>query len=139
VKEFTTAVREVEEDTSLMEFKVDGVDLKCFKPKDGQLAMLMASTGRHTSQHTKVAGIIDFFVEVMDEPSHHYIVDRLLDRQDPFGLEEVEQIMMWMIEEWTGRPTESPSVSTRSPQSAGQNSTPTTSPSTSSDSLPIGS
>lgn len=114
MREFTTAVKEATEDTEEgMKFTLDGVELLCMQPHDGQLAMLMASVGRHTSQQTKIAGIIDFFVAVMDERSHGHIVDRLLDRDDPFGLKEVEEIMMWMIEEWTGRPTKSPSVSTR--------------------------
>lgn len=116
MKEFTTAVKEVTEteDDKALHFAVDGKELKCYRPNDGQLAMLMASVGRHASQTQQVAGIIDFFVAVMDDESHSYLVDRLLDREDTFGLQEVESIMMWMVEEWTGRPTQRPSVSTQS-------------------------
>jgi hypothetical protein len=142
VKEFTTAVRAVEaeqEQDDSLHFVVDGKELQAFKPNDGQLAMLMVSLGRHTSITTRIAGVIDFFVSTMEEDSSAYIVDRLLSRTDPFGIEEVTGIIEWMVEEWTGRPTQRPSDSTHSQQSGGPNSTPSTSPSTSSDSLPIGS
>jgi hypothetical protein len=118
-----------------MAFTVDGTELHAYQPSDGQLAVLMASVGRHTSMPNQVAGVINFFVEVMDEPSHVYVVERLLDRTDPFGLAEVKEIMEWMVEEWSGRPTQSPSVSTRSRKNGGPRSTPPTSASTSSDSL----
>lgn len=143
MKEFVTALKAVEdeqnEDDGAMHFTVDGRELTCYPPSDGQLAILIATTGRHTSQATQVAGVVNFFVEVMDEPSHAYLVDRLLDRTDPFGIEEVEAIMSWMIEEWTGRPTQSPSVSTRSPKRGGPRSTRRTSALTSSGSPSTGS
>lgn len=130
MKEFVTAVAEATtestEEQKGMAFAVDGVELRCFKPRDGQVAVLMASTGRHSSEEEKVAGLINFFVAVLDNQSHTYIVNRLLDREDEFGLEQVTAIMEWMIEEWSGRPTQSPSVSTGSQRSDGLNSTPPT-------------
>lgn len=112
MKEFTTQVREVVEDEKVMKFKVDGHELVAHYPKDGQLAMLMVAVGRHRTESEQIGGVIDFFVQVMDRESHTYIVDRLLDYEDEFGLAEVTAIMEWMIEEWTGRPTQPLSVST---------------------------
>ena len=127
MREFTTAANEVaaeaEGGDNGMTFKVDGVECKAYRPKDGQLAVLMATTGRHSSNEEQVAGLINFFVAVLDDESHSYIVSRLLDRRDSFGLEQVQDIMEWMVEEWSGRPTRSPSVSTSSPPSGGQKST----------------
>lgn len=139
MKEFNSAVREATEDTELLEFMVDGVTCRAYKPTDGQIAMTMASLGRHTSENQKIAGVIDFFVTILDEDSHRYIVDRLLSRDDPLGLQEVEDILEWMVEEWTGRPTQPPSVSTRSPRSGGQKSKATTRRSTSSTLAPASS
>lgn len=130
MKEFTTAVNEAEKqdngDDGAMEFSVDGVLCRAYKPKDGQLAVLMASTGRHTSAQEQIAGVINFFVAVLDDESHNFIVNKLLDRKDPFGIEHVNDIMEWMMEEWSGRPTKSPSGSTTSPPTGGRNSTPPT-------------
>jgi len=126
VKEFTTAINEAEkkdDDEADLEFKVDGELVRAYKPSDGQLAFLMASTGRHSSPEEQIAGIINFFVATLDDESHTFIVNKLLNRRDPFGIEQVQNIMEWMIEEWSGRPTKSPSGSTRSRQSGGRKST----------------
>lgn len=127
VKEFTTAVEEANKGTDpeehALEFSVDGVLCKGYRPGDGQLAYLMASTGRHSTGQERVAGLINFFVAVLDDDSHTYIVNRLLDREDAFGIEQVQAIMEWLVGAWSGRPTQSPSDSTSSPPSTGQSST----------------
>jgi hypothetical protein len=126
MKSFETAVRDVvdeEEEDYGLAFEVDGRELRCYRPHEGQVVLLMASFGRHSSQTDKVAGIIDFFVETLDEPSHQHLVGRLLDRNDPFSVEDVEAIMEWMIEEWSGRPTKRPSASPRRPKRTGPRST----------------
>jgi hypothetical protein len=93
------------------------------KPKDGQLAVLMATSSRHSSTSEQIAGYINFFVAVLDDFSHTYVVSRLLDSDDEFGIDEVQDIMEWMVEEWSGRPTQSPSVSAQSHSNGGQKST----------------
>ena len=126
MKEFTTAVNEAEkseEDEGLVEFMVDGELCTAYRPSDGQLAFLMASTGRHSSTEEQIAGIINFFVAVLDDDSHNYVVSKLLDRKDKFGIEQVQEIMEWLVSEWSGRPTKSPSGSTSSPPSTGRSST----------------
>jgi hypothetical protein len=140
-KEFTTAIEQQhpdDEDVPLL-FMLDGHECKAYTPTDGQIAMTMAALGRHTSDITKMAGVIDFFVAVLDEDSHSYVVNRLMDRADPLKLEQVEEIIMWLMEEWSGRPTRSPSVSTQSRQSGGRKSKPRTTKSTSSRSGPASS
>ena len=130
MREFTTAVNEAaevdEDNDGALPFNLDGVMCKAYKPKDGQLAVLMATTGRHSSQNEQVAGIINFFCAVLDDDSQSYVISRLLDRKDKFGIDNVQDIMEWMIEEWSARPTRSHSASTPSPPSTGPSSTPTT-------------
>jgi hypothetical protein len=136
MREFVTAVEAQDEELAEKgtPFMVDGVECRCFRPKDGQVAVLMAQTGRHASDEQKVAAIINFFVGVLDDHSYQYLVDRLLDGRDNFGLVQVEQIMSWMIEEWSGHPIQRPSVSTGSRRPGGPNSTQPTLRSISSDS-----
>ena len=130
MKEFTTAVQEVEEDfddePKGTVFGLDGIECRAFRPKDGQLAVLMASTGRHSTQNEQVAGIINFFASVLDDDSQTYVINRLLDRKDPFGIEQVQDIMEWLVAEWSGRPTRSSSASSQSQRTDGQKSTPPT-------------
>lgn len=135
IKEFLTAAREAEQDGVADEgtvFMIDDHECRCYKPTDGQLAVLMASISRSTNWTDKVAGIINFFVEVLDADSHTYVVGRLLSREDPFGIYDVEAIIEWMVEDWTGRPIQSPSGSTSSRGNGGRRSTPRTRKSTSS-------
>jgi len=124
MKQFETAVKaaEAEDDKPDLEFDLDGVMCQAYYPGDGQLAYLMASTGKHQAASERVAGLVNFFVAVLDDDSHSLIVNRLLDREDTFGLEEVQNIFEWMVEEWSGRPTKQPSDFQSSQRSAGQTS-----------------
>jgi hypothetical protein len=136
MKEFISAIEEKplhpdDVDVPLM-FKIDGHECRAYRPTDGQMAMVMTSLGRHVSDATKVAGIIDFFITILDDESHQYVVERLLSRDDALGLEQVEEVMMWLIEEWSGRPTQKPAVSTGSQANGGPKSKPRTTKRTSS-------
>lgn len=143
MREFTTAANELanpDAASAPMEFQIDkGPVCRAYRPKDGQLAVLMASTGKHSSNEEQIAGVINFFVAVLDDESQSYIISKLLDRKDPFGIDEVQEIMEWMVEEWSGRPTQPLSVSTPSQTSIGPSSTPPTHRATLSDSPLIGS
>jgi hypothetical protein len=131
IKEFTTAAKEATgESEDPVVFSIDEKTLRAYRPTEGQLAMLMMSLARHNSEATKIAGAIDFFVSIMDQESYTYLADRLQSRDNPIALEEITNVVQWLIEEWAGRPTPSPSASTPSPNSDGQNSTPTMSLST---------
>jgi hypothetical protein len=109
LKEFTTAAEIAAEDESgevrPIEFGVDGVLCKAYRPKGAQVAVLMATTGKHSSEQERIAGFINFFVSVLDEDSHSYLVNRLLDRTDSFDLDQVSAITNYLMAEWSGRPT----------------------------------
>lgn len=139
MKEFATAARAVEneeaDDRYPYEFTLDGVLCRAREPKDGQVAVLMASTGRHSGTQDQIAGIINFFVSVLDADTHQFIVNKLLDPEDDFGLEapednpeaaSVQGIMEYLMEEWSGRPTKSSSASSASPKRGGRRSTQST-------------
>jgi hypothetical protein len=143
MREFVTAVQTMENDQGTEEepneFSLDGVLCQFYQPQDGQVAVLMASTGKHSSEQEQVAAFINFFVGVLDDDTHTYIVSKLLDRKDRFGLAEVQEILEHMMEVWSGNPTQSFSASTQSPKPVGRRSTPRTTKSTSSASRSTGS
>lgn len=141
MKEFITAAAEESETDpdGPLEFSIDGVVLRAYRPTPGQMAMTMVSLGKHSDQRTRIAGLIDFFVQVLDEESATYVADRLLSRTNSLPLEQVDEILTWLIEEWSAHPTQSPSGSTRSQSSGGQRSKPTTRRSTSSGLAPVSS
>lgn len=138
MKEFITqaeaAVDEAEgEEPGLVTFKCTKKDTKgnvidertmtAHHPGDGQLGALMATTATWSDNSEKVAGTLNFFVSVLDDDDHTYIVNRLFDRRDKFGIAEVTEILAHLIEEWTGRPTVELSGSTPSRSPAGRKST----------------
>jgi len=137
MKEFTTAAESVEiTGDEMIEFKIDGESCHAFQPSNGQLAVLLASIASTQQWTHQVAGVINFFDAVLDEDSSAYITRRLLDRRDQFGIDEVQDIIAWLVEEWSARPTQPPSGSTPSPPRGGAKSTPRTRKSTSSGSRP---
>ena len=141
MREFVTAVEkseQAEEEADLI-FKIDDHELRAYKPTDGQFALLVMAMGRHASNTDQFAGVIDFFLNVLDEPSQQYVIKRMMTRTEIIPIEQIVEILEWMIEEWGGRPFQRPSGSTSSPQNGGRKSTGTTRRSTSSRSQPIAS
>lgn len=137
MREFITAAKAVEEPTGVVEFKIDGQVLRAYPPTDGQLAIFMTSMGRHSSNNTRVAGAMDFFLSVLDDESHGYMAERMLSRRESEELlDKIIEIMRYLVEEWTGRPTPPLSGSTQSQESGGPNSAPTMSTSISSEPVP---
>lgn len=142
MQEFITAAEDAdrdEDENTEYRFKIDGRECIAYRPQPGQLAVLLATNARHSSEEEQIAGLINFFVAVLDHDSHSYIVNRLLDRTDRFGLKQVRGVFDWMVEQWSGRPTQPPSVSTPSPPTTGPSSTPPTPRPSSSDSPAIAS
>lgn len=107
------------------------------RPSEGQFALLMRAMGKGSTGGDMLAGAVDFFLGLLDEEDEQYIVKRLLNRKDPFskkGAEHIQKMLEDLVETWGGHPTQSLSVSTQSPESDGQKSTPPTPELTSSES-----
>lgn len=127
MKEFVTAGRRsknsVFDNAEPVTFKVDDDEFTAYPPTEGQMALMMAAqaNNRETSDH--VAGVIDFFDGLLDEETQKIFRERLMDRDDPFDFDLVQEIMESLIEEWSGRPTQSPRGSTPSRPTTGRKST----------------
>lgn len=145
MREFETAVKQVEDEDlereegdlpegaiEWMIHEKDGDEVThsqhciAYKPNDGQIGMFLATTGRHSGVTDRIAGIINLLTEICDQETHAYLADRLLDREDPFGLDEVTEIINALVEEWSGKATKSPSVSASSRKRTTRRSTPAT-------------
>lgn len=130
VAPFVFTIVERDPDTDAV---VDRVELRAFEPAEGQFVVMVTDVlGRKSNMSSKISGIVDFFTEILDEPSKEYVVGRLLDRDDPFGVSDLQPIIEWLIGEWSGRPTKSPTDFAPSRKTGGQSSTRRTSKSTSS-------
>jgi hypothetical protein len=125
MREFITAVEASEEtpDEPGLVFTIDSQEMRAYKPTEGQFALLMMAMGRHASTSDQFAGIVDFFIQVLDERSQRYVIDRMMSRTNIIPLEKIVEILEWMIEEWGGRPFQKPSASTSSQRNGGKKST----------------
>jgi len=115
VKEFVTAVAEVEQETDgtpveeqFVAFKVDGHELHAYPPTDGQLAFMLAALGRGQTQDQRFAAIINIMLSSLRNEDADYLESRLLSR-DPkvrLPIKQVEAIFEHLTEEWFARPTQ---------------------------------
>lgn len=127
VREFIAAVKAESEETNEepLVFKVekDGPELRAFKPTEGQYALLVMSLGRHATNMDQFAGLVDFFIQVLDDNSQRYVIDKMMGRDDIIPMETIVEILEWFVEEWGGRPFRSASDSTSSQRKGGKKST----------------
>jgi hypothetical protein len=127
LKSFTTANDAVPEsafeDAEPIEFDIDGEPFIAYPPTGGQLALVMASAGKHSKTVDRVVATIDFLDSLLDEEGQERIRERLMDRNDPFDLEQVEDILDYLVKEWSARPTKQPSDYRRSQSKTTKSST----------------
>ena len=129
MKEFTTAAKAAADDPDAAEaevirFKVDGRDIEMLPPSEGQVAILLAGASDLSSTPETVASAINFFMSLLrNREDITYFKRRLLSHDDNFGADQVAEIVQWLVEEWTARPTKQPSDYMPSQQSGGARST----------------
>lgn len=126
MREFVTAVaaQEDESQQGWIDFKVDGVVCRARRPSPGQVAYLLASMHKRAPLEQQIAGAINFCMAIMDHDSASYLSDKLLDPEDPFEIPQIQDIIEYLVEEWSGRPTEQSSDSSSSQEAPGPTSTP---------------
>lgn len=128
MREFTTAVKQAhdpetqEEEVKGSLVKIDGRECTYHRPQGGQLAMFMSGVGRYASAWDRIAAVTDMFLGCFTKDDREWLASRLLDPDDEFGAEQMEEILEAMIEEWSGRPTDAASASGGSQRNGGKNS-----------------
>lgn len=136
MKEFITAVAAKDDDPEgWIEFpvveqnekgeRVRTVNCRAKRPSTGQVAYLTMTTHKRQTFETQVSGIINFVMAIMDDETAAYLSDRLLDQKDPFDIPQIQEIIEYLVEEWSARPTGSSSDSSESQAPSGSISTAT--------------
>ena len=127
MKAFSTAGKHTSDDgfegAEPLQFEVDGISFTAYPPTSAQFALFMASQASNRTMADQLAAVIDFFDGMLEEESQRLFRDRLLDRDDPFDFVMVQDIMEWLIEEWSANPTQSQPDSVSSPPTTGRRST----------------
>ena len=125
MREFHTAVKATLDQETEREGKVtflhDGTEVTFYFPTTAQFAAAMS-----VSSDRDVNVMIGFIFEMMDEDTKRYFRRRLLDSFDPFDLEgegSLMEVYEALTEEWSARPTKSPSDFSSSQKPDGRKST----------------
>lgn len=103
-----------------VEFEIDGVLLTASPPTTGQLAMFMA-TQIDGDPSATVKAVMGLFEVILSEDDYAWVVERLQSGEMP--MEILLEVVEFLGEEWSSRPTSSASVSSPSRTSTGKPST----------------
>jgi hypothetical protein len=129
IKSFTTSGKSVEQNGTPMgepvAVDVDGREVTFVPPTTGQWAVTMAGGTDSSSPSDQVATQINFFFSMLDPKDVAYFKHRLFDREDPFDVDNIADIITYLLEEWAARPTKQPSDYLPSQRSGGKKSTAT--------------
>lgn len=127
VKEFALALeRELEDEPDeLMPFQMAGDDTQLYAllPTEADVALAASAMSAYAEDGEKVVAILDLFWSLMEDATARHLRRRLRDRKDRFGVPDIMNVLEWIIEERTGRPTKPSSGSTASPPTTGARST----------------
>lgn len=118
----------------MVEFTLDWVDeneevvksttFHATMPTDENLFLLAAMAGDDDANAAEeAAGIMSLFKQSLPEDEYRELRSRLRDPEDDVTLDVLQEVIPWLMEEWTAFPTQPASVSSVSPPSTGARST----------------
>jgi hypothetical protein len=93
-------------------------------PSDENLFLLAAMAGdEDATAAEEAAGIMALFKSSLPEDEYRILRQRLKDPEDDVTLEVLQEVIPWLMEEWTAFPTQPASASSASPVTTGARST----------------
>jgi hypothetical protein len=90
-----------------MPFMLEGTDdqLYAYQPTEGQLVLLLGAMNEYASGEQQAATVLDVFWGLLSEDTAGTLKRRLRDRHDTLGLQDIMNIIEWIVEETSARPT----------------------------------
>ena len=128
MKSFSTAATATAHEKDLpigpdAQFEYGGREVTAHSPTAPQLALFLAAFGDTADMGSRVVDTLNFFNSRFSREDAAYFKRRLNDPDDPYDFAKMSEILSWLIEEWSGRPTISPSESVSLPTPTGNGST----------------
>jgi hypothetical protein len=128
MKSFSTAAKAASHDKEApiqppITFEHDGRTVTASAPTGPQFALFLSAFGETAPETNRIFDSLNFFAERFNRDDSSYFKRRINDPDDPFDMEALSEILTWLIEEWSGRPTTSPSDSSSLPTATGNDST----------------
>lgn len=108
-----------------MPFMMEGSDeqLYAYQPTEGQLVLLIGVMNDFESPQEQASTVMDVFWSLLHEDTIRILKLRLRDRHDTFGLQDIMNIIEWIVEETSARPTKPSLASVPSRATSGHLST----------------
>jgi hypothetical protein len=108
------------EESEPLTFDIDDETFTCFPEIPGKVLLDIMRPAAIADEDTRgvvmAVSVLDFFEKVMEPDEHERLAKRLDDPKRIVDMEQMSEIMSWLIEEYTtsdneGRPTKQPSGS----------------------------
>lgn len=101
-----------EENVEPLSFKLHGEEFKCLDQIQGKVLLDLVSQSNNADDPAAAARIINVFFETVLTDESWKRFDALISSKDKIvSVEALGEITTWLVEEYTGRPTEAPEVS----------------------------
>ena len=132
MKEFVTRYKdeleneEFVDDGEFITFMHDDTEVLFYEPNAAQMTVMLGMRNRIQEDLETAETLITFMFEIMDRETKRYFQNRLLTREDPFGLESeggLLEIFEWLSEEWSGKAIKQPSDYQKPRSQTGRSST----------------
>lgn len=93
------------------------------QPTDERLFLTAALIGDEDSVGSEARAVLDLLKDVLPTSEYRLLKSRIADPDDSVDLNVVQEVLEWLMEQWSTFPTEPSSASSPSPTSSGSKST----------------
>lgn len=93
------------------------------RPTDEMLFLTASMMGDDANASSEAAAVMDLFRDTLPTAEFRILKERLADPDDAVDLEALQEVLAWLMEQWSDFPTVPSSDSPTSPTSTGQKST----------------
>lgn len=95
-----------------LSFKLHGEEFHCVDQIQGKVLLDLVAESNNADDPAAAAKIINIFFETVLKDDDYKRFNELLESKDKIvSVETLGEITTWLVEEYTGRPTEAPEVS----------------------------
>jgi hypothetical protein len=126
LKQFGDASRkgkDTGDDDNVITVKILEREVELHSPGSGSLAYLAMSVAGAGNDLIQVGQVINFIMSIFDEDDARYVRGLLLDRDSGFDAEDIMDLAIYIVEEWSDRPTKPSTGSSQSRQATGARTT----------------
>src|SRR6187431_2181864 len=126
IKQFGDAARKGRDDGAeddIIVVKILDRDVTLHSPGSGSLAYLAMSIAGAGNDLVQLGQTINFIMSIFEDDDARWVRGLLLDRESGFDAEDIMDLAIYVVEEWSGRPTNPSTGSSPSSRATGARTT----------------